>query len=206
MKKSRICLALLLAILLCGSALAASRVFYEGGAEEFVFLPGSSGSDLFENFKNVMPGDALTQEITVCNDCDTRTRIYMRAEPIYESDRAFLEKLHLKVEARNDTVFDAAADQTDGLTGNRLLGTFKTGGSTTLKVTLTVPADLGNEFMNASGIVPWTFLAEELEGGGGGGGGTPKTGDWYRAGIWSGAALLLLAAIALVLVRRRRAG
>ena len=56
-----ICLALLLAAALCGSAMAAAAVTYEGGAEKFVFLPGSSlsASDLFEGFKDVLPGDVL---------------------------------------------------------------------------------------------------------------------------------------------------
>ena len=53
----------LLALLLVMSNLAAlaANVNYEGGAEKFVFLPGSelSDTDLFENFKGVLPGDVL---------------------------------------------------------------------------------------------------------------------------------------------------
>ena len=52
----RICLALLLTLLLCGSALAEANVNYEGGAEKFVFL---SDNDLFDDFKGVLPGDVL---------------------------------------------------------------------------------------------------------------------------------------------------
>ena len=66
MKKT---ISFLLALLLLAttSALAASSVTFEGGAENFVFLPGSqfSDSDLFQNYKMVMPGDVLTQRITV---------------------------------------------------------------------------------------------------------------------------------------------
>ena len=80
MKKISIFLALLMAVLLCGSALAAS-VSYEGGAEKFVFVP--ENSDLFENFKGVMPGDVLEQKITVKNNTDKAVRIYLRAEPVY---------------------------------------------------------------------------------------------------------------------------
>lgn len=62
---------------------ADSSITYEGGAEKYVFLPGSeyTDTDLFNNFKDVMPGDVLNQEITVKNtsgDCD-RVKIYMRA-------------------------------------------------------------------------------------------------------------------------------
>lgn len=73
--------------LLLGMSLTAfaadSSITYEGGAEKYVFLPGSgyTDTDLFNNFKDVMPGDNLNQEITVKNnsgDCD-RVKIYMRA-------------------------------------------------------------------------------------------------------------------------------
>ena len=94
-----ICLALLLAAALCGSAMAAAAVTYEGGAEKFVFLPGSeySDSDLFESFKNVLPGDELTQTITVRNDKDMQVRIYLRAEPVNQASEEFLSKLTLTV-------------------------------------------------------------------------------------------------------------
>ncbi|MFR1759206.1 MAG: hypothetical protein ACLSX2_05855 [Christensenellaceae bacterium] len=47
-----------------------ASVSYEGGAEQFVFLPGSeyTDTDLFDGFKGVMPGDTLTQKITVTNN------------------------------------------------------------------------------------------------------------------------------------------
>lgn len=202
MKKTlTICCALLLLISLCAGALADGEVSYEGGAEKFVFLPGSvySDSDLFENFKNVLPGDVLTQEIDVRNDTAGQVRIYMRAEPVSEADRAFLGQLRLTVEARSGEIFDAAASETAQLTENTLLGTFKAQGETELLVTLTVPADLGNEFMGKVGIVPWTFMVEEIPEDD-----TPHTGDWFELGAWIGAAALLIAAIAVLLILSRR--
>ena len=46
---------------------ADGKVTYNGNAGNFLFEPGSehSLSDLFSNFKGVMPGDSLTQKITV---------------------------------------------------------------------------------------------------------------------------------------------
>ena len=157
MKKLKICLGLLLmAALLCGSALAAASVTYEGGAEKFVFLPGSSYSDtdLFENFKGVLPGDVLTQTITVQNDTDAQVRIYMRAEPVKQEDVDFLNQMHMTVTSGSKEIFDAQADEQDGLAKNTLLGTFKKSGSTTLTVTLEVPIEMGNEFMGRIGTVP----------------------------------------------------
>lgn len=204
MKKMCICLALLMALLAGGSALAAASVSYEGGAEKFVFLPGSeySESDLFESFKNVLPGDEIEQKITVKNDTDKQVRIYMRAEADGMQDRDFLNQLYMTVDCRDKTIFDAAPAQTAQLTANVLLGTFKSKGSTELTVRLTVPAEMGNEYMGRVGVVPWTFLVEEIPEET-----TPKTGDWFRAEVWCALAAALCAAIVVLIVlqRKRRA-
>ena len=198
MRKVRICLAMLLmAALLCASALAAS-VTYEGGAERFVFLPEST--DLFEGFKGVLPGDVLTQTIRVQNDSGAPVRIYLRAEPVSEEDADFLNALHMTVSSGSKEIFDAPAGVQDGLAKNVLLGSFRQGGGTELYVTLEVPIELGNEYMGRMGTVPWVFLAEEVAGGD-----TPETGDWFRPALWCGAAALIAACIAWMLLHRRRA-
>ena len=197
MKKVTICLALLLvACLLGGSALAAASVSYEGGAEKFVFLPGS---DLFESFKNVLPGDVLTQTITVRNDKDMQVRIYLRAEPVNQASEEFLSKLTLTVTCKDKEIFDAAASETAQLTKATLLGTFRKNGSTDLTVTLSVPADMGNKYMSAIGVVPWTFIAEEIPDDE-----TPHTGDWFQLGWWLLAAAIIVVAIAVVLWAQKR--
>lgn len=196
-----ICLALLLAAALCGSAMAAAAVTYEGGAEKFVFIPGSecSDSDLFENFKGVLPGDTLTQTIRVQNATDKQVRIYLRAEPVEDMYEDFLSQLNMVVECKDKEIFDAEPSKTAQLTNNTLLGTFKKAGSTELTVTLTVPAEMGNQYMGAIGVVPWTFMVEEI----------PEdpsvhTGDWFQAGLWIGAAALLAAAVIVLIVLQRK--
>jgi len=192
----------MLLFLLTGSALAASSVTYEGGAEKFVFLPGSSysESDLFENFKGVLPGDVLEQKITVKNDTDGIVRIYMRAEPVSEADRDFLSQMTMTVESANRELFDASTSETAQLTNNTLIGAFKSKGSTELTVKLYVPASMGSEYMGRQGTIPWTFLVEEIvedE--------TPDTGDWFELGAWLGAGVLLAAAaIVLIVVQKKR--
>lgn len=77
-------LALVMILSLSVSAFAAeASITFNGLEEGFEFAPGSeyTATDLFDNFKNVMPGDALTQKITFTNnasDCDY-IKLYMRA-------------------------------------------------------------------------------------------------------------------------------
>lgn len=60
-----------------------SNVNYVGEADKFIFEPGTgySPTDLFPGFKNLMPGDKLTETITFVNtatDCDY-VNVYLKA-------------------------------------------------------------------------------------------------------------------------------
>ena len=79
-------LVLLLAVSLASAAAAAApSITFRGFSGGFDFRPGSEYTltDLFDNFKNVMPGDSLTETITFTNsasDCDF-VNLYLRFEP-----------------------------------------------------------------------------------------------------------------------------
>lgn len=150
---------------------AGGSVTYAGDAGEFVFGPGSDHSltDLFPDFKDVMPGDRLTQQITVRNDASNKVKvmIYIRAKGAQAGSEDFLSQLHLTVKhsAENEMayMFDAAASETAQLTDWVCLGTLFSGGEVNLDVTLDVPVTLGNEFQDAAGYLDWEFMIEEYE-------------------------------------------
>ena len=173
-------LTLLLTVSLATSAFAASSITFKGFSDGFDFQPGSeyTETDLFDGFKNVMPGDTVTDTITFTNeatDCDY-VNLYMRAEAHDEagnplSEKAaekesvatmteFLSQLSMKVWNGTELIYDASPDQLDGLKDNTLLGTFRTGDTTTLKVELAVPIELDNRFANRVGEVDWIFHVE----------------------------------------------
>lgn len=149
-----------------------SAVYFEGGADNFVIYPNR---DLFDNFKNVYPGDKLTEEIKVRNTAPEYdyVKIYLRAEthdditnpPISTDDDTatmhdFLRQLSLKVYNGGNLIYSAAPNQLDGLSQNQLLGEFVNGASTKLTVQLDVPVTLGNRYMHRVGEVDWIFTAE----------------------------------------------
>ena len=174
-------LMLLIVMSLSSTAFAASpSITFKGFTSGFDFQPGSeyTETDLFNSFKNVMPGDTVTETITFTNsasDCDF-VNLYMRAEAHDETANPlspkvaeketvaamteFLSKLSMKVWNGTELIYDAAPNELGGLGSNKFLGTFRSGETATLKVELSVPIDLDNKFADRIGEVDWIFHVE----------------------------------------------
>lgn len=202
-------------IVLCLSATPAfaadGKVTYNGEAQQFILEPGSehSPTDLFPNFKSVMPGDNLTQKITVKNDADKKikVKIYLRALGAHEESDDFLSKLHLTVAKSDDNemayMFDAAANETAQLTDRVCLGTLYSGGTVNLDVSLGVPTDLDNEYQDKIGFLDWEFMIEEFPADEGDPK-PPQTGDDSQLGLWIAALVICLSMFIILLVWRKK--
>lgn len=212
--KKIITLLITLAVLLSSTVTvfaADGKVTYSGNAGNFVFEPGSEHSltDLFPNFKGVMPGDTLTQKITVKNDADNKVKvkIYIRSLGAHEDSVEFLSQLGLKVSKSEENkmayMFDAAANETAQLTDWVCLGTLYSGGEVNLDVTLNVPTSLDNEFQNKIGYLDWEFMIEEfpIEEGDPK---PPQTGDNSNMGLWFTIMICSLIMMIILLVWRKK--
>ena len=191
------CFSLLMALMLMMNitvtAFAAEpSVTFESG-KVIVFEPGSvyTDTDLFDNFKGVMSGDTLKEEVTIqnkSNDYDY-IKVYMRAvlhdengNPISEKVLAelrsderrgaaseleymhdFLSQLSMTVKSNGKVVYDALPDELNGFSENVYLGTLRKGESTKLDVQLNVPIEMGNEYANRVGEVDWVFVVEGFD-------------------------------------------
>ena len=213
MKKMMLLLCVWVLLLSCIAVVAAENgnVTYSGDAGKFIFAPGSSYSptDLFPNFKDVMPGDSIAQSITVKNDASNKVKvkIYMRSLGAHADSAEFLSKLHLRVEKSEDNtmayMFDAAASETAQLTEWVCLGTLYSGGEVNLNVILDVPVELDNAYQQQIGYLDWEFMIEEYE--------IepsdpepPKSGDESPLWLWAGLGSLSLFVILILLFAGRR--
>lgn len=186
---------------------ADGNVTYSGDSGKFIFAPGSeySPTDLFPNFKDVMPGDSITQPITVRNDASNKVKvkIYIRSLGAHEDSMEFLSQLHLRVETGEDNnmayMFDAAAHETAQLTDWLCLGTLYSGGEVNLNVILDVPVELDNRYQQQIGYLDWEFMIEEYEIEPGDPV-PPQTGDRFNPWLWFGLMIVSLAAMLILIL------
>ena len=205
-------LAAMLIMLGCAVTAAAENgyVIYSGDAGRIIFAPGSyeSLTDLFPNFKDVMPGDRLEQLITVRNNAsqNVKVKIYLRALGAQAGSEDFLSQMRLKIDVIDgwmDYMFDAQANEPAQLTDWVCLGTLYSGGSVDLNVILEVPVTMGNEFQDRAGYLDWEFMIEEFpvepddpQ--------PPQTGDNTNMGLWITLMICSLAVLIILLFRRKK--
>ncbi len=220
---SSLALALVIVLSLSVTAFAATSSVTYSGKGVFGFKPGSefTKTDLFDNFKGVMPGDKRTETITIQNNaknCDF-IKVYMRAEVHDEKENPlspevaktesvasmsdFLSQLSMTVwkKGSETAIFHASPDELDGLKNNVFLGKFRRGEGTTLDVTLTVPLTLDNAYANRVGEVDWVFVVEEYDDDRPD---TPKTGDGTNIAPYVAMLTIGLAGMLFLLISRRR--
>ncbi len=196
---------------------------YDGGKKSFSVTPGSvySASDLFVNFKELMPGDSVTQSITLKYDGKDgyTARIYIKSlgtavdfpntgdgEALSGKtlNNKVLEQLELDVTVRKDNrkIFDATAEKTDGMTDWVHLGNLRRGGKAELDVTINVPITMGNEFAGVAAGIDWLFKVEEIPDTTPPG--PPDTGDNTNILLFGGIAGISGASIILLLLLKKK--
>lgn len=200
---TRLCLTLIMIFTVAMPVFATDgNVIYSGDSGKFIFEPGSdySPTDLFPDFKNVMPGDTISQRIMVKNNAKKNVKISMRALGAHEDSVDFLSKLNLSVEkVTNTKVFEATADQTAQLTEWSTLGVLASGGETELSVVLQVPTDLDNNYQELIGYLDWEFMVEEIDDG------RTQTGDRASSVPWIiGLGCSVIAIVIIVILNRRK--
>lgn len=205
-------LAFLLTDMLPRASAAWGSVVFHGKEEKFTMEPGSgySSTDLFSGFKDAMPGDVLSETITITNrswDGDY-VKLYLRMQPhdadnpltYSESYEALDGKDQAGIPGKREETPDSNRDFLSRLVlrvynGNALLcesspgmadegvylGSLRRNRSIELNLELEVPAELDNRYADRVGEVDWVFTAELFSDPGKPD--IPKTGDMIFAAI-----------------------
>lgn len=158
-------------------------VTFVGGDEEFVFDPDTT--DLFGNFKHLMPGETRSQAIVVTNEFEIATgvEIFLRAEDINQSfsddpetlaliNKLLQEYATIVITDDSGTVLysgpvwgepyrEGAAPGT--MKNDISLGMFATGESKSLNIQLQLDSAADNEYQSLLGLIKWVWTAQDTD-------------------------------------------
>lgn len=164
-----------------------TKVEFQNPANGFVFTPTDETSytvsvqDLFYNFKNLLPGETVSQTITVTNGYSQETEIFLRAEDMEQSlspeqaelvDRLLREYAVIVVtDETGNTIYngpiwgnlDGAGSNPSTMKNDVSLGKFAAGQTKNLNVQLQIDPEMGNEYQELWGLIRWVWSAEGAE-------------------------------------------
>ena len=136
-------------------------VIYDGKEKAFTFI-NTQETDLFKEFKDVIPGDVLTQKIKLyCQNISSKTNLFLKASIDDAVDLP--DDITLTVYSGENIISHGSADATNGLDEYVLLGTFSKDGEIDLSVVLTVPRSIGNEISYVEKNIDWQFAVQVLD-------------------------------------------
>lgn len=172
---------------------AEPTVRYDGRKQEFYFL-NITEKDLFQDLKEVVPGDKITQRIRIgVGNCQKQTEMYLRGESI-DADK-LPETIKLKVYQGENLISEGSLNEQGNLKDGVRLYRFTKDAEIELQVVLEIPDSIGNEVADLRKEIQWIFTINEYEGTtifGTASQGVPKTGDKNQIPVQ-----ILLAAAAL---------
>jgi len=160
-----------------------AEVEFRNPTEGFIFSPADEGKyiipveDLFYNFKNLLPGETVSQSIKVTNSYKP-TEIFLRAQDITQSlspdkvelvNKLLREYVEIVVTDNTGKVLYSGpvwgSPYSDAATPNSMknnisLGLFGINETKHLNVQLKVDPRMGDEYQELLGLVEWVWSAE----------------------------------------------
>jgi hypothetical protein len=157
------------------------------GGSDFTFSPDNT--DLFLNYKDLLPGETRSQTIEVLNSFGQSAEIFLRAEDLTQTNERSqgfsglaadpvtlaliddLLKKYVSIVVTDDTgrvIYSGPIwgrpDSDDAypaaMKNDISLGVFAVGEKKTLTVQMQVDPNLGNEYQNLLGLIKWIWTAE----------------------------------------------
>lgn len=128
------------------------KIEYENNAELYMSVP----DDFFAKLGHVVPGDSITQEVTINNKTSDEVEYFVstnKSDGLSDKEIELLKKLELVIKNDNTTIYKGSVYPLDKVS----IGKYKSKALTNVKFTITVPSELGNEYSALNTAMNWRF-------------------------------------------------
>lgn len=128
------------------------KIEYENNAELYMEVP----DEFFSRLGHVLPGDTLSQKITINNTTSGEVEYFVstdKVDGISDKEIELLKKLNLRISNGSKVLYEGSVYPLDKIS----LGSYNSKATSDITFTITVPSELGNEYSNLNTAMKWRF-------------------------------------------------
>ena len=135
-----------------------SSIIYEDDVNHHIELDDG----FFDGLGNMLPGDQISETITILNSSDSKNEYYLSIEydNLTPEELALLEKMRLVIRKQNG---DILVDSNLKDKNKHSLGIYPKGEGDTLIIEVSLPKDIDNDFSKLFAKIIWRFSYDVLE-------------------------------------------
>ena len=133
-----------------------SEIIYENNAEKYIDI----GDGFFDNLGGLLPGDSITDQITIKNNSYNNIKYYLSIDTrnLTQEEISLLENVNITI--KNDKGEELSNGKLTDV-NNLLLGIYQSGQKGTITFTISIPSNLDNEYSKIATKIIWVFSVEE---------------------------------------------
>lgn len=129
-----------------------SSVIYEDNVHRHITLD----DHFFDNLGNLLPGDSISEEITILNSTYDKNEYFVAIDydNLSDEEKALLRSIKLKI--RNSNGEELVSSNLEDKTRHSL-GIYRKGGGDRLTIELSLPTDIDNDYSKLFTKIMWRF-------------------------------------------------
>lgn len=136
-----------------------SSIIYDDNTNRHILLDNS----FFNKLGNMLPGDTVSENLIVLNKSSSKNEYYLSLDydNLTDEELVLLQKIRLLIKKQNGEVLVNSNLENKNKYD---LGIYKTGKGETLKIEVSIPEDVNNDFSKLYTKIKWNFSYKDLSG------------------------------------------
>ena len=137
-----------------------SEIIYENNADKYIDI----GDGFFNNLGGLLPGDNITDQITINNNSNNKIRYHLSIDKknLTDEETDLLKNVNITIKnSKGEELYNGKLTEVNNL----LLGIFNSGYNGIITFTISIPSNLDNEYSKIATKIIWVFSVEEEKSG-----------------------------------------
>ena len=137
-----------------------SEIIYENNADKYIDI----GDGFFNNLGGLLPGDNITDQITINNNSNNKIRYHLSIDKknLTDEETDLLKNVNITIKnSKGEELYNGKLTEVNNL----LLGIFNSGYNGIITFTISIPSNLDNEYSKIATKIIWVFSVEEEKNG-----------------------------------------